>query len=354
MNEGCEETRAGPTSRPTFHVHPLQRCNLSCLHCYSESSPSATAQLSLAQLELAVRCASGWGYQVLAISGGEPLLYPWLRELLELGHYHGMTTTVVTNGLLLDRPGAISAMRCADAVAVSVDGLADTHDRLRGRRRAFDKTLTALGRLHAEGIPFAISCGVTPYNIGELDELALAVLQAGASALQLHPVELAGRAKHDAGEMVLDEEGASAFFVLAHLLREEYAGRLAIAVDAAHRVTVLANPRMLYAQSPPVMAGAQRLADNVGVLVLDPYGNLMPVTYGFGAEHWLGTVDDDLSRIAQEYLGTGGGVHKLYALGKRTFEMIRLGQSPDVFNPSDLLARASHSLVNGWRTEARP
>jgi MoaA/NifB/PqqE/SkfB family radical SAM enzyme len=158
----------------------------------------------------------------------------------------------VTNGLLLDRPGAFDAIRSAGAVAVSVDGLSESHDRLRGRRRAFDKTLTALARLRAEGIPFAISCGVTPHNIGELDELALAALQAGANALQLHPVELAGRAKHHAGDNVLDEEGATAFFVLAHLLKEEYADRLAIAVDAAHRLTVLANPRMLYAQSPPV------------------------------------------------------------------------------------------------------
>jgi hypothetical protein len=51
--------------------------------------------------------------------------------------------------------------------------------------------------------------------------------------------------------------------------------------------------------------------------------------------------------MAQDYLSISGGVHKLYALGKRAFEAILLGQGPDVFNPSDLLARASHSLAIG-------
>lgn len=342
MNEGRDAAFAGPTSQTIFHVHPLQRCNLACLHCYSDSSPAATAMLSLSQLRSAVHWAADCGYKVLSVSGGEPLLYPQLSQLLQLGRECGMATAVVTNGLLLERAGALEALRRADTVAVSVDGLSNTHDQMRGRPRAFHQVLAALGRLRGEGIAFAINCGVTPSNLGELDELAAAVLAAGASALQLHPVEASGRANSETADLVLDDEAATAFYVLAHLLKVEYAGRLTIAVDALHRETLLAQPHMLYGRPAPVLKGKQDLADNVGVLVLDPFGNLMPIAYGFAKPLWLGNLEDDLGPLCRRYLAEGGEVHKLYALGQRTSDKIARGLGPDVFNPSDVLARASH------------
>ena len=101
MNTAQQRIQVGPTSLPIFQVHPLQRCNLACLHCYSDSSPSATAALEWPALECAVRAAASWGYRVLSVSGGEPLLYPRLEQLLDLGHRLGMATSVVTNGLLV-------------------------------------------------------------------------------------------------------------------------------------------------------------------------------------------------------------------------------------------------------------
>jgi MoaA/NifB/PqqE/SkfB family radical SAM enzyme len=40
-------------------------------------------------------------YSAVGISGGEPLLYKPLHELLEHGHQSGMKTTVTSNGMLL-------------------------------------------------------------------------------------------------------------------------------------------------------------------------------------------------------------------------------------------------------------
>ena len=143
---------------------------------------------------------------------------------------------------------------------------------------------------------------------------------------------------------MLNDELATAFYVLAHLLREEYKGRMTIAIDAVHRSTVEAQPQMLYAHS---LRDDAMLADLVGVLVLDPLGNLMPVSYGFGHKYWLGNLAHDLSKVCGAYLHGGTGVHKLYALGRRALG--RLGRVDDghsVFNPSDVLARASHDALS--------
>lgn len=298
-------------------------------------------------LERAVRKGAEWGYRVLAVSGGEPLLYPHLTRLLDLGHSVGMTTSVVTNGLLIGRPRTLEALALADTVAVSVDGLSNCHDDLRGRPRAFEKVLIGLAALRQADIPFAISCGVTPQNLAELSDLASAVCDAGARALQLHPVEDSGRASVFKEALVLDDELATAFYVLAHALKVAYADRLAVSIDAIHRITAVDQPHMLYAaatqheeQAVGKAGEDSRLASHVGVLVLDPFGNLMPVSYGFAQDYWLGNIKGDLNQLVG--IALAGPVPHLNELGRQVLARIAAGEGPDVFNPSDVLARSSH------------
>jgi hypothetical protein len=47
--------------------------------------------------------------------------------------------------------------------------------------------------------------------------------------------------------LVLDDELASAFYVLAHALKVAYTDRMAVNIDAIHRFTALELPHMLYA-----------------------------------------------------------------------------------------------------------
>ena len=53
----------------------------------------------------AIAAACNEGYTVVSVSGGEPLMYRPLAELLEQAHACGALTTVTTNGMLLtERP----------------------------------------------------------------------------------------------------------------------------------------------------------------------------------------------------------------------------------------------------------
>jgi len=63
----------GPAGKyPTLQVHPGRRCNLQCLHCYSDSSPSVTEQLDIELLRASVDDAASLGYQVMSVSGTDP------------------------------------------------------------------------------------------------------------------------------------------------------------------------------------------------------------------------------------------------------------------------------------------
>jgi len=91
-------------------------------------------------LELLSDCleaASGLGYRQLAVSGGEPLLYGPLPELLARARELGMLTTVTTNGMLLTPRRWDPLAALVDVLAVSIDGTQEEHDLIRRRDGAF-------------------------------------------------------------------------------------------------------------------------------------------------------------------------------------------------------------------------
>jgi len=67
---------------PVLQLHPTRLCNIACAHCYSGSGPTVRGELPLELLSDCLEAAAGLGYRQLAVSGGEPLLYGPLPELL--------------------------------------------------------------------------------------------------------------------------------------------------------------------------------------------------------------------------------------------------------------------------------
>lgn len=111
------------------------RCNLHCRHCrLAERGPM---DLEFAEITEAVSAFYREGGRCLYLEGGEPFLWRdgqhGLDDVVEYAHTLGFLTVVVyTNGTLPIRTRA-------DTVFVSVDGLRNTHDALRGK--SFDRIM---------------------------------------------------------------------------------------------------------------------------------------------------------------------------------------------------------------------
>ena len=272
---------SGPTGASVFHLHPLVRCNLKCLHCYSDSSPQATEAIALSTALAAIDMAADWGYQVLAISGGEPVLYDGLRSLIERANDRGMRTSIVTNGLLMGRTGVLETLRMAGTVCVSIDGLARSHDKMRARRGAYTGVRSAVSTLADLGLPVWVSCGVTTSNLDEIEEVVGEVCQWGAHGINFHPVEKAGRAQGFVKTDFLNEKDLLILYCVAHLLAHEYAQRLEIKVDLLHKDTVIQRPELIYAGAETSTDEATPPSKVLGVLVLEVDGTLSPISHGF-------------------------------------------------------------------------
>jgi radical S-adenosyl methionine domain-containing protein 2 len=111
-------------------------------------------------------------FQKLTFAGGEPLLCPWLPELVAAAKALGVTTMLVTNGSRL-RPELIAGLKgVLDWVTLSIDSaLPETHVRL--GRAVQGKALTvedylALGRAVREaGMRLKVNTVVTSLTAGE-------------------------------------------------------------------------------------------------------------------------------------------------------------------------------------------
>ncbi len=168
-----------------FWVHLTDRCNLSCSHCLFAASPAKSLTLPQAQLDMATHQALELGCQLFYFTGGEPFLYPdffpWLqRFLLHNPMAHGV---VLTNGMLLEKN--IHLLQGLDRLhlQVSLDGLAQGHDSLRGQG-SYQKLLANLIVLHQARIPFTLSIAVSRANMADLANIVS--LAAGIGAASIH------------------------------------------------------------------------------------------------------------------------------------------------------------------------
>ncbi|NIM07288.1 MAG: radical SAM protein [Armatimonadetes bacterium] len=122
----------------------------------------------------------------LGLGGGEPILHPDLPGLLEavLGVLTGLEAVgLSTNGLLPERTRSTCrrlAQLCSRAgaafqVAVSLDGLGEVHDRVRGVPRAFERASRSIAALQAAakqlGFQVSVTATITRRNLGDLEPL---------------------------------------------------------------------------------------------------------------------------------------------------------------------------------------
>jgi MoaA/NifB/PqqE/SkfB family radical SAM enzyme len=178
-----------------------QRCNLSCRHCGSDCSSDAhPGELSIDEW-VGVADQLAWDFDprslAVVLTGGEPLCCPDLDRLLERLQANGLAWGVVTNGwLLTERNAERLSKRGIASATVSLDGLREDHDWLRGREGSFDRAVAGIARLVRARLPFfdVVTC-VHPRNLGSLSEVQQLLASLGVPAWRLFPIFAKGRAR---------------------------------------------------------------------------------------------------------------------------------------------------------------
>lgn len=283
------EPRSGFLPERIVHLHPTRLCNLACLHCYSTSDPQQRSALDADLLCRGLSLLRREGYSALSISGGEPLVYPALLTVVQHARAEGFRVSLITNGLLV---GARTEglLQLLDGVAVSFDGLAATHNALRGRADAFERASAAVAYLAQRGRPVAAALSLTRDALEELPDLADHLVDLGACALQVRPVARAGRATGLVGQPFFTAEDQARLYLVVLALQQELPSAVRLHCDLAP-VQGLWQQRNAYAGLLGDCAdnGATRgLAELVNPLVITETGALKPIAYDFNPAFDIG------------------------------------------------------------------
>lgn len=81
---------------------PSYQCNQRCYCCYAINDVEHNKKsMSLEEAKKSIDFMEGLDIKTFTILGGEPLIYPYIEEVVEYGISKGITSWIVTNGLML-------------------------------------------------------------------------------------------------------------------------------------------------------------------------------------------------------------------------------------------------------------
>jgi len=173
------------------------RCNLNCLHCHQDSSPSSSyPELTISQTFKVIDNMSDAGVAILTFSGGEPLLRKDLYDAIGRASDSGMLCTIASNGTLLSLDVARKLREAGiSRVEIGLDGArAETHDFLRNKPGSFEATIEGIRNCAAVSFDeLAATMTLHSKNINELEETMDLAERLGATRFYLNRLIPAGR-----------------------------------------------------------------------------------------------------------------------------------------------------------------
>lgn len=200
--------------------HPLRqlfwectlRCNLSCRHCGSDCKQVATQPDMPVEdfLRVLDNIATHTDpHKVfIVVTGGEPLMR---RDLERCGlefYRRGFPWGIVTNGLALTPQRFNSLLKAGlHTATVSLDGLCDEHNFMRGNDKSFNNAVAAIKLMAAtEGFVFDVVTCINRRSIKVIDQIKELLISLGVKAWRLFTIFPAGRAANDPELQLTAEE----------------------------------------------------------------------------------------------------------------------------------------------------
>jgi radical SAM protein with 4Fe4S-binding SPASM domain len=171
--QGHGAPRSAAERRPIVVWNITRRCNLRCVHCYSDSDAREyPGELTWDQCRGVLDDLAQFAVPGVLLSGGEPLIHPRFFDLAAHARSLGLRLTLSTNGTLLDRDAARRLHELGFAyVGISLDGIGPTHDHFRGRSGAFDRAVQAFRHCKAVGQKVGLRLTLSAHNVADLERI---------------------------------------------------------------------------------------------------------------------------------------------------------------------------------------
>ncbi len=191
-------TRADAMPR-SVNYHLWQPCNMRCKFCFATFHDVVADVLPKGHLPredaLHVVEILAERFAKVTFAGGEPMLCPWLPDLIRAAKQRGATTMLITNGSKLTQPWIAALAGELDWITLSIDSASDETHRLLGRAvggKAITGVEYALAATWTQlsGMRLKVNTVVTALNVREdMSSLISAIRPERWKILQVLPIE---------------------------------------------------------------------------------------------------------------------------------------------------------------------
>ena len=186
-----------PTQLHTITVSVTEQCCMKCKHCSQSAQYGNGIQFPYDSLKSLLSEAYGLGARYFGIFGGEPLMYPFLDDVVEYALKKGYKDVIIfTKGTLINYERAKSLRSIGiKEIQVSCDShIPSIYDEIVGQVGAYKKFYEGIYYLMNVGINVMLKVVVTNRNVNSIPELINYFINLGVKHIDIEVVVPVGRA----------------------------------------------------------------------------------------------------------------------------------------------------------------
>lgn len=182
-----------------LYIELTSLCNLNCPYCYNDSG----LKRSSLQYDLLVNRIDELieNYNcTVSLSGGEPLLYERMDDLLLFLKSKQIMTSIATNGTLVDQRFVDFVTKnniLLSHVQISMDGSTNVIDSHSRGHNHFQQALSAIHLLNDNGVKVNVNFVITKHNYLDIENMIQFAINVGVSRINFSFLNMIGRAEEN-------------------------------------------------------------------------------------------------------------------------------------------------------------
>lgn len=170
-------------------------CPLKCKHCYANAGVGASMDID--KLLPLLSSLNHLGTNYFQLTGGEPFAYPYIEEVIDLLLVKKIKFSITTSGFYWNKRikrilNKLEGKKIA--IQVSLDGLSNTHNFIRGNIESYANAVHFLKEAISRDISTSVATCLIQQDWSEIEELCAYLKQLGVHQHRLGTITNLGRA----------------------------------------------------------------------------------------------------------------------------------------------------------------
>lgn len=179
-------------------IEVTKKCPLACVHCSSDANEEQILEISTEKSLELIGQAIELGMKELSISGGEPLIWSGIYNIVKFSHDNGIKVNIYTSGNVRDIDKVfkhLSQNGLTKVIFSLYSDMREEHNRVTRKKDSFDNTLAAINAANNNGIETEIHFVALKKTYHKLEAIVRLSLSLGINQVSVLRFVPQGRGK---------------------------------------------------------------------------------------------------------------------------------------------------------------